>query len=151
MSPYRSYSWFAAIVSIILIFKGLVTSISSTDLDIPTLIIANILPIILLYTSVILLKAKNKKNIATAVSVFISIEAALWLVSLIPGLPIIVAVSIIAVNFLISVVALLLVNWYIGKVAGLLITIIVLLAVAVFIDAYSSSVLPSSGMVNSQS
>jgi len=152
MNQYRISSWFAAAVSIILILKGLITSISSTDLDVPTLIIANILPIILLYVSICLLKAKDKKASATTASVLISIAGVLWLISLIPGLPIIVAVLIIGINFLISVAALLVINWYVGKAAGLIITIIILFVVAVYVGAYGHSVFSSSssGVTNSQ-
>ena len=139
MNLYRNSAWFAAIVSIILIVRGLITSASSKDLDVATLIIANILPIVLLYISIRLLKAKEKKSSATTASVLISIASVLWLISLIPGFPIIAATLVIAVNFLLTIAALLVINWYVGRTAGLVITIVILLVVFVFVGAYGAS------------
>jgi len=153
MNLYRTSPWFAAIVSIILILKGTITSMSATDLSVSALIIANIFPIILLYVSICLLKVKDKKSSLTTTSVLISIVAFLWLVSLIPGLPVIVAILIITVNFLLSITALLIINWYVGKTAGLIATVVILLIVFFFVGAYGSRVLSSqsSGMTSNQS
>jgi hypothetical protein len=143
MNQYRTSAWFAAAVSIILILKGLITSVSSTELDVPTLIIANILPIILLYVSICLMKAIDKKASATTASVLISIAGVLWLISLIPGFPIIIAAFIIVINFLISIAALIVINWYVGKTAGIAITLVILLIIFVFVGAYGASLFSS--------
>lgn len=144
MKQYRISAWFAAVVSIILIIRGLITSISSANLDASTLIVANILPIILLYISICLLKAKDRKTSATTASMLTSIVSVLWLASLIPGLPILIAILIIGINFIISIAALLTINWYVGKGAGLTITIVVLFIGAIFVGAYGSKALSSS-------
>jgi hypothetical protein len=148
MKQYCISAWFAAVVSIILIIRGVIASISSEDLDVVTLIIANIFPIILLYVAVGLLKVKERKSSATSTSVLVFIASILWLISLIPGLPIIMVTLTVLVNLLITVAALLTINWYIGRGAGLTITIVILFIGAIFVGAYGSKIFHSSSYTN---
>ncbi len=143
MNLYQKSAWFAAIISIILILKGLVTSIFNTDLSILTIVVANILPIMLLYTSICLMKAKERKGSATTVAVIISITSLLWLISLIPGIPTVVVVIMLVVNFLLTNIALLFINWYLARVTGLIITLVILFLLAIFLAGSKSDVLSS--------
>lgn len=143
MNLYQKSAWFAAIVSIVLIIRGLVTSISATDLDTMTIIVANILPIILLYVSICLMRVKDRKGSATTSSIITSIVSLLWFISLIPGVPIIATTIIIMVNFFLLVAALLAINWYLGRAAGLIITLVILFIMAIFVGGYGASMLSS--------
>lgn len=140
MNLYQKSAWFSAIVSIILILKGLVTSISTTNLSTLTIIVANIFPIILLYTSICLMKIKEKKSLTTTVAVIISITSLLWIISLIPGVPVAVAVMIFVANLLLSVMALLFINWILARVSGVIITLVILLILAIFITSSGNSI-----------
>jgi len=150
MDIFRISSWSAIAVSIIIIIKGLITATSSTGLDLISVIVANILPIILFYAAICILRSKNKDTLLKSSSVLVLIAAFLWIIILIPGLPTLFNVLIIGLNFLISVTALIIINWHIGKTLGLAITIVFLLLVIVFVGAYGRSVLsPSTSEVTS--
>ena len=140
MNLYKKSGWFSLIVSIILILRGVITSIFTINLEITTLIVASILPVILLYISICLIKAKDKRSSVTATSVIISAVSVLWSISLIPGVPIIITTIIIMANLLLLVVALLAINWYLRRVVGLVITLFILFIITIFVGAYGVSI-----------
>jgi hypothetical protein len=140
---YNISAWSAVVGSLALIINSAVSAATTPSIDVTTILVANLFPVLLFYSGVCLVKIREKSTVTSVASVLVFIDVIIWIISLLSGSAIIVAVSIFLHLLLMSAI-LLLINWYIGKVAGIIITIIVLFIGLIMIAAYGRSILHSS-------
>lgn len=143
MNLYRYNTWFVAIVSVLLILRIVINSISSQGSSVASILIAGLVPIILLYISICLMQTSIHNGITTATSIIAFICALLVAILFMP-VGVIVSVIISMFLMLLLAVGLLLINWHMGRVAGLVITIIIMLIGGLFIGGYGQSIRKSS-------
>jgi hypothetical protein len=136
MNLYKKSGWFSLIVSILLIIKIFINSISTPYPDTASIVVASILPIILIYISICLIKAKDKKASATTTSVITPIISLFFIIFLILKVSSITVIIITMIITPLSFAALLTINWYLGKTKGLIITLFILFIISTFVGGY---------------
>ena len=141
MKLYKINAWFAVLVALVLIVKGVIAMV--TDPNINAAIIAYVPMLILFFTGIVLLKAQPKSITIKLLSLFSFISSvtwlAIWATVLIDSLHPIIFILLLLIILLTTFANLALVCWYKWKEVGVVCAFVFTLVFLVFTAMYGAS------------